>query len=654
MDDESPQMNTPMPGFNIWRRLLVEPPQSPRIARSPAACWYVVATVCVGAFMGQLDASIVTLALPTMQQDFGVGMGAVEWVALAYLLVLVALVTVVGRLADMVGRKLLYIYGFGAFVVGSALCGVAPSLGTLVVARVLQGVGAAMLQANSVALIAHAMPKDKLGRGIGVQGAAQALGLALGPMVGGLLIGLGGWRLIFLVNVPAGIVGMLLGWFLLPRTTELDRHGRFDWLGAALLAPTAGGFMGALSFARDSGLASPAVVSLVAVSIMLGSLFLVHERRAVSPMVDLRIFNNARFSAGIASGLLSYLVMFGVLFLVPFYLELRRHMDPAQAGLTLAALPLALGVVAPIAGRVADRVGTRAVTGAGMVIAAGGLVGLGVARDGVALIAELAWIGAGIGAFTPANNAAIMASAPRSQLGVAGGILNMTRGFGTSLGVAATALVYGMAAGGSVDAAGAAVRQGFIVAILFLAVLAVFAAVLAALRGRVPLSPPLATAGAAGVGLVGPFLPPRVSSPFPRRVGRAGAPSAAPAAGAVITVRPRSRDHASSAEQSRRAHDTFRQFGLAALWLAGAGTLLAAIGVAAWSGEQSPHANLRAMLGFGAAHCIVAVGFGFAGCLYLLRDARRRAQRRAGLLAALVALPAVFVGLVFAEVALIR
>ena len=165
-----------------------------------------MAAVCVGAFMGQLDASIVTVALPTLQHTFGVSVGAVTWVGLSYLLVLVATVIAVGRFADMWGRKLLYVYGFLLFTVASALCGFAPDLAALCGFRALQAVGAAMLQANSLAIIVLVVPARSLGRAIGLQGAAQALGLALGPTIGGLLLAAGGWRLIFFVNVPFGLV----------------------------------------------------------------------------------------------------------------------------------------------------------------------------------------------------------------------------------------------------------------------------------------------------------------------------------------------------------------------------------------------------------------------------------------------------------------
>src|SRR5471030_216616 len=199
-------------GPHGWQRLVVEPRRPVAVRNWPRAPWLVVVTVRIGAFLGQLDASIVTLALPTLQQHFHTSLASVEWVALSYLLVLVVSVTAVGRLADMIGRKLLYTYGFAIFTLASVGCGFSPSLGVLIGFRVVQALGAAMLQANSVALIATAIPTASLGRAIGIQGAAQATGLALGPTVGGLLIGVAGWRSIFFINVPVGIVGLVLGW----------------------------------------------------------------------------------------------------------------------------------------------------------------------------------------------------------------------------------------------------------------------------------------------------------------------------------------------------------------------------------------------------------------------------------------------------------
>jgi EmrB/QacA subfamily drug resistance transporter len=463
-------------GATGWKRLLVEAARPARVRESPRAPWLLVGTVCIGAFMGQLDASIVTLALPTLREEFHTTLGAIEWVTLAYLVVLVGAVTVVGRLADITGRKLLYIYGFGLFTVGSILCGLAPSLLFLDAARVLQAVGAALLQANSVALITHGVPREKLGQAIGIQGGAQAVGLALGPAVGGALIGLGGWRLIFFVNVPAGIVGIVLGWFLLPRTSDTVRGERFDWAGAVLLMPAVGALMAALSFGREQGWGSPLILGLLASAALLVTAFAFRERLARHPIVPLELFKIHAFSTGLASGLLSYLVTFGVLFAVPFFL-ISRHTSPGLGGLELAVLPVALGIVAPFAGRLADAVGARPVTVAGMLVAAASLGALGLDHSSMpALLIELAGIGAGLGAFTPANNAAIMASAPRSRAGVAGGILNMSRGMGTSLGIALTGLVFSI---------GVTADRGLLYAGLFLALVSVVAALLASMRGPV-------------------------------------------------------------------------------------------------------------------------------------------------------------------------
>jgi EmrB/QacA subfamily drug resistance transporter len=470
-----------------WRRLLVEQRRPPAIAARPGACWLVLVTVCIGAFMSQLDASIVTMAFPTLQRSFHASLGSVTWVGLSYLLVLVGLVTGIGRMADMVGRKLLYTYGFVVFVVGSALCGLAPTLPALVGFRVLQAVGAAMLQANSVAIIVLALPREKLGRGIGIQGAAQALGLALGPTIGGLLIGLGGWRLIFLVNVPVGIAGMVMARYLVPRSRDLQARAPFDWTGLALFVPAVGAVLSAVSFGNALGWASPAVVGLFAAAAALVACFVLRERRAPSPMLDLSLFRRVPFTAGIASGLLSYLVLFGTLFVVPFYLERGLGLGPARSGLLLGVMPVALGVTALLAGRLAERLGARPLTVAGMAVTAASMGALVAVHGSPATIAvELAVLGVGLGLFTPPNNAAIMGAVRRQQSGLASGVLNTTRGLGTAMGLAFTSLVFGAVAG-SEHAPAALVTRGFDVSAAFLGLVAVAALVLAGLRGKTAL-----------------------------------------------------------------------------------------------------------------------------------------------------------------------
>jgi len=471
-----------------WRRILVEPARPRWIASQPNARWYAVATVCVGAFMGQLDASIVIVALPSVGGAFHSPLGAVVWVGLAYLLTLVALVTAVGRLADMIGHKLLYTYGFVVFVVGSALCGLAPTLVSLDGFRVLQGIGAAMLQANSVAIIALAMPPEKIGRAMGIQGAAQGLGLAMGPAVGGLLIAAGGWRLIFYANVPVGIVATALAWFLIPRSRDLQERVGFDWLGLLLFVPAVAGLLYAVTFLGDQGGQVPAgILGLLAGCVVLGVAFVLWERRSKAPLVDLRLFRRGAFSVGVSSGLLAYLVMFGSLYLVTYYLRYGpAQLSSAAIGLQLTVMPVAFGVTAPLAGRAADRLGARPLTVAGMLACAASLALLGLSRPvGAALLLPLAALGVGLGLFTPPNNAGIMGAAPRTDAGVASGILNMTRGMGASMGQAFVALVLGLAAGSL--RLPSQVAGGFGVSAVLLAAVALLAGGLAALRSGEPL-----------------------------------------------------------------------------------------------------------------------------------------------------------------------
>lgn len=447
-----------------------------------------MATVCIGAFMGQLDASIVTLAVPSIRTDMDAPLSQVEWVALIYLLVLVGSISAIGRLADMLGRKLLYVYGFVLFTLASLVCGFAPDITWLLVARAVQAVGAAMLQANSVALIRTSMPAGKLGKAIGLQGAAQAVGLALGPSVGGLLIGAGGWRWVFFVNIPAGVIGMLLGWFLLPRTRVKAPRAGMDWPGLVFLMPAVGALLLALSEASRLGFGTLVVPVLLAASLVLFLFVARRERRTAHPLVDLSLFRAGTFSRGISTALLSYLVLFGILFVTPLFLESAPSLPSAQAGLLLTVLPVALAVVAPVAGLMADRFGARVPTSAGMGLTAAALVMLALSPGNLwAMGAALAVMGLGLGLFTPANNATVAAAGHDHQAGMVSGVLNMTRGVGTSLGVALGAVAYSLAAGVSGGAAGTDTSMlGFRIAVGLFAVLSAVAAALSLLGRQVP------------------------------------------------------------------------------------------------------------------------------------------------------------------------
>ncbi|MCQ4083595.1 MFS transporter [Streptomyces sp. RB6PN25] len=421
--------------------LFHERPRPVCIRTLPGGWWLAVATVCFGAFMGQLDASIVTLTYGSLRTEFHTSLAAIEWVSLAYLLTLVALLIPVGRLADAHGRKLFYLYGFVVFTASSAACGLAPTLAALVGFRVVQAAGAAMMQANSVALVATSAPRERMRAALGVQAAAQALGLALGPTVGGALVSTIGWRWVFGINVPIGVIALIAGHYLLPRTHSRDRGQGFDWPGLGLLALTT--TSGLLGVSAASGLAVPswAVGALFALSAASGWAFVRWQGRTATPLLNLTLLRIRAISTGLVGALSGYLVLFGPLVLVPIALTAGGHSE-LTAGLVLTALPAGFALAATSADRVLPSfLADRGRCLAGAAVCTGTLCAiLAVPLTPVWLTVLLAVLGLGLGIFTPANNALIMGAIPVSSSGTGGGLVNMARGLGTALGVALVTL----------------------------------------------------------------------------------------------------------------------------------------------------------------------------------------------------------------------
>jgi len=430
------------------RRLGVEPARPRFVARWPHAHWLAVAAVCLGAFMGQLDASIVTLTFPALSRQFGASLAGVQWVSLSYLLTLVALLVPVGRLADAVGRKLVYLYGFAVFTAASAACGFADSLPLLVGLRVVQAVGAAMLQANSVALVTTSSPRGSMRAALGVQAAAQAIGLALGPTLGGLLVAGAGWQWVFWVNVPIGLVAIAAGRYLLPRTRQHTHMRQIDWIGVALLGASSTALLLALS--GLSGLDAPvwALVMLFLAAAAAGVGFVLRQRVAAEPMIDLNLLRDRVVAGGLVAAMLGYLVLFGPLVLIPVL-----GGSVVRAGVVLTSLPVGFALAATFGGsrwpdrRGADRPSSERNRAGRNGAFIGGLICVAALiplcllplTDPVLAI-SLAALGIGLGLFTPANNATVMAAIPAACSGVGGGLVNMARGLGTTLGVALVTL----------------------------------------------------------------------------------------------------------------------------------------------------------------------------------------------------------------------
>ncbi|MBN9560356.1 MAG: MFS transporter [Alphaproteobacteria bacterium] len=425
---------------------LIEPPPLSFVARQAWYPWLVVGIACVGAFIAQLDASIVQLALPALTVEFRTTLNQVSWVPIAYLLTLAALLPVFGRLCEMWGRKLLYTLGFLLFTIASALCGLADSLGWLVTARLLQGVGGAMLAANSIAIMTAAVGQSGRARALGWFAAAQAIGLSAGPPIGGLLLSTLGWRWIFWVTVPVGAAITAIGLLSLPQSTGLVTGKKFDWLGAMLLIPALVGVVLLLNQGSAWGFTSPAMLWTACATLVLLMLLFRHELRTDSPLVTLRAFASPAFACGVIGVLLSAALLYGIFFIVSFGLVRGYHRPVEIAGLRLALIPIVIGFVAPFSGTLAERFGARCIGVAGMALCIASLSILAViatayqAQVTMGAIA-FALFGVGLGLFITPNNHRTLNAAPADVSGESGAVVNLMRVLGGCLGVASASTV---------------------------------------------------------------------------------------------------------------------------------------------------------------------------------------------------------------------
>jgi EmrB/QacA subfamily drug resistance transporter len=452
--------------------------------------WYVMAAVAMGTFLATIDGSIVNVALPTLTRAFDTEFSTVQWVVLAYLLTVTTLMLSVGRLADMRGKKPIYMAGFAIFTIGSVLCGLAPTVYALIAFRVLQGVGAAMTMALGMAIVTESFPPSERGKALGIMGAVVSIGIVLGPTLGGFIIDAFSWRWIFFVNLPIGILGILMVWRFVPAIRPPGGQ-RFDFLGATTLFVALLALLLALTRGQETGFTAPQVLVLFIVSAIFMALFVVIELRIDQPMIDLRLFKNSLFSISLATGYLIFVCIAGTIILMPFYLQNVLGYDIRQVGLLLAVVPIGLGVTAPISGSLSDRFGTRPITVIGLAVMLVGFYAvstLGEDTTALGYVLRFLPIGIGVGMFQSPNNSAIMGSAPRERLGIASGMLAVTRTLGQTTGIAilgalwasrvfayAGEVIEGGATEASPSAQVAAIQDTFLVTTLLIAVALVLA-----------------------------------------------------------------------------------------------------------------------------------------------------------------------------------
>ncbi len=406
--------------------------------------WWALAAVAIGVFMSTVDGSIVNIALKTIQDDFQTSLSGVEWVVLAYLLTIAVALPSMGRLGDMIGKRRVYLVGFVIFTIGSALCGLAWNIETLIGFRILQAIGAAMIQGVGPALLIEAFPPHERGQALGYIGTSVAAGILAGPVIGGLLLGRAGWESIFFVNIPVGIAAV----FLVLRAIAPDNRRsaqRFDFGGALLLGVGLLLVLLALTEVPAWGLTDPRTLGLLAGGLAALAAFIWWEQRSPAPMINLQLFRTLPFSLSLLATFLSFAALSFNFLLIPFYLQNVLGFDAQRTGLTLIASPLVLSLVSPLSGRLADKIDGRWPGIIGLVLTVGGLLSytlLTPQSTQFDVILRLLVIGTGFGLFQSPNNSLVMGSAPQNALGVAGSLLALMRTLGQTAGIALAGAVW--------------------------------------------------------------------------------------------------------------------------------------------------------------------------------------------------------------------
>lgn len=416
----------------------------------PANRWSVMHIVNLGTFMTTLDVGIVNLALPTMASQFGVNLASVQWIVTSYLLTMVALLPVLGKLSDRLSRRAVYSWGFVLFGLGSLFAALSGSLAGMVASRCVQGIGSAMIMANSQAMVRALFPDNERGKALGVNTIVMSAGTLAGPAVGGFLMELAGWPLLFWINVPIGLAAFALGMRLFP-DNERSVHP-LDLPGAALLAVGMCTLLYASVASEDGGF-SPAVLLSGGGGLLLLLVLVVYERKLEHGILDPVLYKNRSIGIGNLTAFLFYAAQAGSLIPLTFYMQSAIGLPVRTIGWILAIQPVCMGAIGPLAGYIRDRYGAFGPTSAGMLLCASAMVPVFAAADvgwiHAALYSGLFGIGSGL--FLAANNADIMGSSPENKASLVGSMLALIRYLGMIFGTGLAVLFVGNM-GGSIDA----------------------------------------------------------------------------------------------------------------------------------------------------------------------------------------------------------
>lgn len=407
--------------------------------------WIYFGVSALAAFMGTLDSSIVNVALPTLAEEFNADVHIVSWVALAYILTMAALLLVGGKLLDIWGERRQFTIGFTLFTIGSALCAFSVSIYMLIFSRVFQALGGAVLMSSNQGLIARGFPPHQRGRILGIVGTVVSVGLASGPVLGGFLIEHLGWRSIFWINLPIGAIAVIYSLRNLANNPSATKEYKFDWVGSILMIIGLGSFFLGVSLWTDFGWKSPIVFGPVLGSLIVMGIFIYNELHAANPILNLTLLRIRYFSLSSLCAFLAFVGLMSNTILMPFYLQNVQGFSPQVLGLFMMTVPLSMLLIAPFAGWLSDKIGTRIPATIALGILATGLYMLSF-LDRSASHFEIVWhlfiIGFGMGMFGSPNTNAILSAVPRSYVGVASGFNALMRTSGITFGIAISVIMF--------------------------------------------------------------------------------------------------------------------------------------------------------------------------------------------------------------------
>jgi len=415
----------------------------------------ILAVCCMSLFMVGLDLTIVNVGLPSIGRDLQAGVSGLQWTVAAYTITLAALLMFSGSVADRIGRRTIFQVGLSLFTLGSWLCSLAPGLGALIAFRVVQGVGGSMLNPAALGIITNTFtgPAERA-RAIGVWDGVFGLSMALGPLLGGVLVGAVGWRGIFWANIPVGLAAISLTALFVP-DSKAPRPRRADPVGQFLIIVMLGSLAYAIIEGPAAGWHSPQIFGFFALSAAALSVLLAYEPRREEPMVDFRFFRSVPFTGANLTAVCAIAAMAGFLFLSTLYLQDVRGLSALQAGLTILPMPVVMALCAPLAGRMVAKRGPRipmVIAGAALTLSSAALSRLTSSTEHLYLIVTYAMFGIGAGMVSSPITNGVMSGVPKSQAGMASGMNSSSRQLGQSLGVAIVGSVLAASMHGSIQA----------------------------------------------------------------------------------------------------------------------------------------------------------------------------------------------------------